>query len=75
MSRKWLPKMDGEMVLSGLLAFAEVIRDCWRGSQIYAETEPQLFYSQGRLLLIVAASTADEKPERELHERSPKPNR
>ena len=27
MSRKWLPKMDGEMVLSGLLAFAEVIRD------------------------------------------------
>ena len=45
------------------------------GSQIYAETEPELFYTQGRLLLIVAASTADEKPERELHERSPKPNR
>ncbi len=47
MSRKRLPKTDGEIVLSGLLASVEIVRDQWGVPHIYAETIPDLFFAQG----------------------------
>jgi len=47
MSRKRLPKTDGEIVLSGLLASVEIIRDQWGVPHIYAETVEDLFFAQG----------------------------
>jgi len=64
MSRKRLPKMEWEIILSGLLASVEVIRDRWGVPHIYVETVPEPFYAQDRLILAMAASTADGKPER-----------
>lgn len=56
--------MEWEIILSGLLASVEVIRDRWGVPHIYVETVPEPFYAQDRLILAMAASTADGKPER-----------
>ncbi|MGC9347749.1 MAG: penicillin acylase family protein [Anaerolineae bacterium] len=47
LSRRRLPKMDGELSLRGLQAPVEVLRDRWGVPHIYAESTSDLFIAQG----------------------------
>ena len=47
LSRRRLPQIDGQLILPGLSASVEIIRDRWGVPHIYAKNEPDLFFAQG----------------------------
>jgi penicillin amidase len=46
-SRTRLPRLDGELRLSGLAKLVRILRDDWGVPHIYAENLPDLFFAQG----------------------------
>jgi len=47
LSRRSLPKTQGQLVLKGLVSEVEVIRDAWGIPHIYAQNLPDLAFAQG----------------------------
>lgn len=45
--RRPLPQIEGQMVVAGLKAEVEILRDGWGVPHIYAQSEEDLFFAQG----------------------------